>query len=181
VYPRPVQDPLPVWIAVGGTPQSAVRAGTLGLPLAVAIIGGEPERFGGFVELYREAGRRAGHDASRLRVSINSHGYVADDSRRAADEWYPSHAEVMSRIGRERGWPPETRAHFEQSRGPRGALLVGDPQEVTDKILFEHGIFRMDRFMLQISVGPVPHRQVMRSIELYGTVVAPAVRKAVSP
>ena len=180
VYPRPVQDPLPVWIAVGGTPQSVARAGTLGLPLAVAIIGGEPERFAGFVELYREAGRRAGHAPERLKVGINSHGYVADDSRQAADEWYPSHAEVMTRIGRERGWPPETRAHFEQSRGPRGALLVGSPQDVIDKILFEHDIFRMDRFLMQMTVGSLPHRQVMRSIELYGTVVAPAVRKAVA-
>ena len=179
VYPRPVQDPLPVWIAVGGTPQSVVRAGTLGLPLVVAIIGGEPERFAGFVALYREAGARAGHDPSALRVAISSHGYVADDSSRAADEWFPSHAEVMSRIGRERGWPPETRANFEQSRGPRGALLVGDPQEVIDKILFEHDIFRMDRFLLQMTVGSVPHAQVMRSIELFATVVAPAVRKAV--
>ena len=178
VYPRPVQDPLPVWIAVGGTPQSVVRAGTLGLPLVVAIIGGEPERFAGFVDLYRETGARAGHDPSSLKVAISSHGYVADDSKRAADEWFPSHAEVMSRIGRERGWPPETRAHFEQSRGPRGALLVGDPQEVVDKILFEHEIFRMDRFLLQMTVGSVPHAQVMRSIELFATVVAPAVRKA---
>ena len=179
VYPRPVQDPLPVWIAVGGTPQSVVRAGTLGLPLVVAIIGGEPERFAGFVDLYRESGARAGHDPSSLKVAISSHGYIADDSKRAADEWFPSHAEVMSRIGRERGWPPETRAHFEQSRGPRGALLVGDPQEVIDKILFEHEIFRMDRFLLQMTVGSVPHAQVMRSIELFATVVAPAVRKAI--
>ena len=180
VYPRPVQDPLPVWIAVGGTPQSVVRAGTLGLPLAVAIIGGEPERFRGFVDLYREAGTTAGHAEEALKVAISSHGYLADDSGRAADEWYPSHAEVMTRIGRERGWPPETRAHFEMARGPRGALLVGSPQEVIDKILFEHDIFRMDRFLLQMTVGSVPHRQVMRSIELFATVVAPAVRKAVS-
>ena len=180
VYPRPVQAPLPVWIAVGGTPQSALRAGSLGLPMAVAIIGGEPERFRGFVELYRESARRAGHDDSRVRVGINSHGYIADDSRRAADEWYPSHAEVMSRIGRERGWPPETRAHFEASRGPRGALLVGSPQEVIDKILFEHEIFGMDRFMMQMTVGSMPHAKVMRSIELYGTVVAPAVRAALA-
>ena len=180
VYPRPVQQPLPVWIAVGGTPQSAVRAGTLGLPLAVAIIGGEPARFAGFVELYRDAGRRAGHPDSALRVAISSHGYLADESKRAADEWYPSHAAVMTRIGRERGWPPETRANFELGRGPRGALLVGSPQEVIDKILFEHEIFRMDRFLIQMTVGSLPHAQVMRSIELFGTVVAPAVRKAVA-
>jgi probable LLM family oxidoreductase len=179
VYPRPLQQPLPVWIAVGGTPQSVIRAGTLGLPLALAIIGGEPERFAGLIQLYRESGLRAGHDPATLRVGINSHGYLADDSRQAADEWYPSHAEVMTRIGRERGWPPETRAHFEASRGPRGALLVGNAQEVIDKILFEHEIFRMDRFLLQMSVGSVPHARIMRSIELFGGVVAPAIRKAV--
>jgi probable LLM family oxidoreductase len=179
VYPRPLQQPLPVWIAVGGTPQSVIRAGTLGLPLALAIIGGEPERFAGLIQLYRESGLRAGHDPATLRVGINSHGYLADDSRQAADEWYPSHAEVMTRIGREWGWPPETRAHFEASRGPRGALLVGNAQEVIDKILFEHEIFRMDRFLLQMSVGSVPHARIMRSIELFGGVVAPAIRKAV--
>ena len=180
VYPRPQQETLPLWIAVGGTPQSVMRAGALGLPLALAIIGGEPERFAGLIELYRESGRRAGKDLAQLKVGINSHGYIADDSTRAADEWYPSHAEVMTRIGRERGWPPETRAHFEQSRGPRGALLVGSPQEVIDKILFEHEIFGNDRFLIQMSVGSVPHERIMRSIELFGTVVAPAVRKAVS-
>lgn len=180
VYPRPHQESVPLWIAVGGTPQSVVRAGALGLPLALAIIGGEPERFAGLIELYRESGRRAGHDPAKLRVGINSHGYIADGSGQAADEWYPSHAEVMTRIGRERGWPPETRAHFEMARGPRGALLVGSPQEVIAKILFEHEIFGMDRFLMQMSVGSVPHKQIMRSIELFGSIVAPAVRKAVA-
>jgi probable LLM family oxidoreductase len=180
VYPRPHQETLPIWIAVGGTPQSVIRAGTLGLPLALAIIGGEPERFAPLIQLYRDAGKRAGHDPARLRVGINSHGYIADTSRQAADEAFPSHAAVMTRIGRERGWPPTTRAHFEASRSPRGALLVGDPQEVIDKILFEHEIFRNDRFLLQISVGSMPHAQLMRAIELFGTAVAPAVRKAVA-
>ncbi|HEV3051883.1 MAG TPA: LLM class flavin-dependent oxidoreductase [Longimicrobium sp.] len=179
VYPRPLQDPLPVWIAVGGTPQSVFRAGTLGLPLAVAIIGGEPERFAPLVELYREAGRRAGHDPAALRVSINSHGFIADSSQEAADAYYPSYAEVMTRIGRERGWPPANRAQFEAGRSPRGALLVGSPQQVIDKILFEHEIFGNDRFLMQLALGPMPHAQVMRAIELLGTVVAPAVRAEV--
>jgi len=178
VYPRPQQEPLPVWIAVGGTPQSVVRAGTLGLPLAVAIIGGEPERFAPFVELYREAGRRAGHDPALLRVGINSHGFIADDSSRAADQAWPSHHAVMSRIGRERGWPPMTRAQFEASRGPRGHLLVGSPAEVAEKILFEHEIFANDRFLIQMSVGTMPHAQMLRSIELFGTRVADEVRRA---
>jgi len=179
VYPRPIQDPLPVWIAVGGTPQSVVRAGTLGLPLALAIIGGTPDRFVPYVDLYREAGARAGHDASRLKVSINSHGFVADTAREAADVFYPPHADVMTRIGRERGWPPQTRAQFDAQTGPRGALLVGSPQEVIDKILYEHEIFGgLDRFLLQLTVGPTPHAAVMRAIELVGTRVAPAVRQA---
>ncbi len=177
VYPRPQQDPLPVWIAVGGTPQSVVRAGTLGLPLALAIIGGMPERFAHFVQLYRDAGRRAGHDPAALRVGINSHGYIADTSRRAADEFFPPYAEVMSRIGRERGWPPTTREQFEAGRTLRGALLVGSPQEVIDKILFQHEVFGHDRFLMQMTVGPMPHAGVMRSIELLGTEVAPAVRR----
>ena len=177
VYPRPVQDPLPIWIAVGGTPQSVVRAATLGLPMALAIIGGMPERFVPFVELYRETARKAGHDPATLKVSINSHGYIAEDSQQAADEAYPSFAEVMSRIGRERGWPPTTRRHFEAERSSRGALLVGDPQEVIDKILFEHSIFKHDRTLIQFSVGTMPHDKVMRAIELYGTRVAPVVRR----
>ena len=180
VYPRPVQQPLPVWIAVGGTPESVVRAGALGLPLAVAIIGGAPERFTELVELYRGAGRAAGHDASALKVSINSHGFVADSSREAAEAAWPPYFDTMGRIGRERGWPPPTRQRYEAERSPRGALLIGDPQEVTDKILFEHELFRMDRFLLQFSVGSMPHATMMRAIELYGTRVAPSVRQALA-
>ncbi|HEX5579988.1 MAG TPA: LLM class flavin-dependent oxidoreductase [Gemmatimonadaceae bacterium] len=180
VYPRPLQEPLPVWIAVGGTPQSVVRAATLGLPLALAIIGGAPERFVPLVELYRDAARRAGHDPATLPVSINSHGYVADTSRQAADEAFPPYVEQMGRIGRERGWPPPTRQRFEMERSPRGALLVGDPQEVIDKMLFEHELFGHQRFLMQMSVGTMPHAKIMRSIELFGTVVAPAVRKALA-
>jgi probable LLM family oxidoreductase len=180
VYPRPLQAPLPVWIAVGGTPQSVARAGTLGLPLAVAIIGGEPARFAPLVDLYRDAACRAGHDPASLPVGINSHAWLADDSRRAADEFFPSYAEVMSRIGRERGWPPTTRAQFEAGRGPRGALLVGTPDEVTEKILFQHEIFGHRRFLAQLTVGSIPHAKVMRAIELLGTKVAPAVRAEVA-
>ena len=177
VYPRPLQHPLPVWIAVGGTPQSVVRAGTLGLPMALAIIGGTPERFAPVVDLYREAGHRAGHDPAQLQVGINSHLYIAEDSQQAADEFYPPYAERMTRIGRERGWPPTTRAQFEAMRSKNGALLVGSPQEVIDKILFEHELFGNDRFLAQMTVGPMPHAKVMRSIELFGTVVAPVVRR----
>jgi probable LLM family oxidoreductase len=180
VYPRPLQDPLPVWLAVGGTPRSVVRAGALGLPLALAIIGGAPERFVPLVELYREAARRAERpDADDLRVGINSHAYVAETSQRAAEEFFPSYAEAMTRIGRERGWPPMTRQQFDALCSPRGALLVGSPQGVIEKILFQHELFGHDRFLAQMSVGTMPHRQMMRSIELMGTEVAPVVRAEV--
>lgn len=179
VYPRPVQDPLPVWIAVGGTPASVVRAGTLGLPLALAIIGGAPERFVPLIDLYRNAGARAGHDPATLAVSINSHGFIADTSQQAADDAFPPYAVTMGKIGRERGWPPPTRARFEAERAPHGSMLVGSTQEVIDKMLFEHELFRNDRFLIQFSVGTMPHAKIMRSIELFGSVVAPAVRRAV--
>ena len=181
VYPRPVQNPLPVWVAVGGTPQSVVRAGMLGLPLAVAIIGGEPARFAPLVNLYREAARESGHDPATLPVSINSHGFVADTAQAAVDIALPPYLDVMGRIGRERGWPPPTRAQFEASRTLRGANVVGSPQEVVDKLLYQHELFRHDRFLLQLSVGPTSHAHVMRAIELLGTHVAPAVRKALAP
>jgi probable LLM family oxidoreductase len=178
VYPRPLQEPLPVWVAVGGTPQSVVRAATLGLPMALAIIGGAPERFAPLVELYREAAREAGRDPAQLPVSINSHAYVADTSEQARDEFFPAYATMMNRIGRERGWPSMTREQFEALCSPRGALLVGSPQEVVEKILFERELFGHQRFLAQISVGPLPHAKVMRAIELFGTEVAPTVRKA---
>ena len=177
VHPRPVQNPLPVWIAVGGTPQSVVRAALLGLPLAIAIIGGEPERFVPLARLYREAASRAGHDPAQLPISINSHTYVAETSQQASDEYFPSYAAMMNRIGRERGWSVMTREQFEAGRSMRGALLVGSPEEVAEKILFEHELFGHQRFMAQISVGPLPHDRAMRAIELFGTEVAPAVRK----
>jgi probable LLM family oxidoreductase len=177
VYPRPVQDPLPVWIAVGGTPQSVVRAALLGLPLAIAIIGGQPERFAPLARLYREAAGGGGHDPARLPISINSHAYVAENSRQASDEYFPAYAAMMNRIGRERGWSAMTREQFEAGRAPRGALVVGSPEEVAEKILFQHELFGHRRFMAQISVGAMPHDKVMRAIELFGTEVAPAVRK----
>jgi probable LLM family oxidoreductase len=177
VYPRSQQQPLPVWVAVGGSPESAARTGQLGLPMALAIIGGQPERFAPFIAIYRDSAREAGHDPSLIKVGINSHGYIADTSQQAADEHYPYMAAVMDKIGRERGWPPMTRGQFEAGRSPRGHLLLGSPQEVIDKMLFEHGVFQYDRFLIQFSVGTMPHDKVMHCIELYGTKVAPAVRK----
>ena len=178
VYPRPIQDPLPIWVAVGGTPESAVRAGKLGLPMALAIIGGQPERFAPFADLHRRAAVEAGHEPPLL--SINSHAYLADDSKRAADEFFPSYASMMNAIGRERGWPPIDRPDFDALRSPRGALLVGTPQEVIEKILFQHEIFGHERFLAQITVGTLPHDKAMHAIELLGTEVAPFVRKEVA-
>jgi probable LLM family oxidoreductase len=180
VYPRPVQERLPVWIAVGGTPESAIRAGTLGLPMALAIIGGIPERFTPLVDLYREAAQRAGHDAETLPLSINSHGFIADDSRHAVDLSFPAVAATMTRIGRERGWPPLTRPQYEASRTLRGANFVGDPHEVIEKILYQHELFGHHRFLLQLSVGSMPHDRLLRAIELLGTEVAPTVRREIA-
>lgn len=178
VYPRPVQTPLPVWVAVGGTPESAARAGVLGLPMALAIIGGQPERFTPFLQIFRDAATRGGHDASALPVGINSHGYIAENAAQAADEYYPAYAVVMNAIGKERGWPPLTRAAFDASTALRHHLFVGSPQDIVDKILYQHSLFKHQRFLLQISVGTLPHRQVLRAIELFGTEVAPKVRAA---
>jgi len=180
VYPRPIQNPLPVWIAVGGTPESVIRAATLGLPLAVAIIGGLPEQFGPLVDLYHRAANHAGHDPSRLSVSINSHGYIADDPKQARDEAFPPFELVMNKIGRERGWPPMTREQFDGSCTLRGANFVGSPEQVIEKILFQHEIFNHQRFLLQMSVGTMPHDKVMHAIELLGTKVAPVVRKEIA-
>jgi probable LLM family oxidoreductase len=180
VYPVPVQEPLPVWVAVGGTPESAARAGSLGLPMALAIIGGMPERFAPFAEIHRQAALDAGF-ADPPPLSINSHGLVAETSQQAADEAFPALKVMMDRIGRERGWPPLERPSFEASRTLRGASFVGSPQEVVEKILFQHEIFRHDRFLVQFGVGSLPHSTIMRSIELFGTEVAPAVRKALVP
>jgi alkanesulfonate monooxygenase SsuD/methylene tetrahydromethanopterin reductase-like flavin-dependent oxidoreductase (luciferase family) len=177
VYPRPLQEKLPVWVAVGGTPQSVIRAGRLGLPMALAIIGGMPERFAPLAELHRRAAAEAGHD--RPALSINAHGYIAETSQKAADEAWPPFAETMNRIGRERRWQPITRADFEAARTLHGSSFVGSPPEVIEKILFQYEIFGHQRFLVQFSVGSMPHKNLMRSIELFGTEVAPAVRKAV--
>lgn len=179
IYPRPHQDRLPIWIAVGGNPGSAVRAGVLGTPLALAIIGGLPERFQTLIELYRSAGVRAGHDLGDLAVGINSHVFIADTSQEAAEVFFPHYAAVMTQIGRERGWPPMSRRDFEAGRGPGGHLLVGSPQQVAEKILWEHDLFGNTRFLAQMSVGAIPHKPMMRAIELLGTAVAPLVRSAV--
>jgi len=176
VYPRPKQDPLPIWIAVGGTPESAVRAGTLGIPMALAIIGGEPARFAPFAQLFRRAAAAAGHDPAPP-LSINSHGFIADSSDEAAETAFGPTKLMMDRIGRERGWPPMSREQFEASRGLHGANFVGSPDEVVAKILYQHSIFRHDRFLVQFTIGSIPHEKVIRSIELFGTRVAPAVRE----
>lgn len=180
VYPRPYQEQLPIWIAIGGTPESVVRAASKGLPMALAIIGGTPARFVPFTNLYRKTWKEAGHDPAKLQLAINSHGYIADDSQKAADEFYGPYSYVMSKIGRERGWPAMDREHYEMMREPDGSLLVGSPQQVIDKILYEYELFGNTRFLFHISVGTLPHAKVMRAIELLGTVVAPAVKKAVS-
>jgi probable LLM family oxidoreductase len=178
VYPRPVQDPLPVWVAVGGTPQSVVRAGALGLPMALAIIGGLPERFAPFADLHRRAAEQAGHEPPAL--SINSHGFIADTAKRAADSFFATYAEVMTQLGRERGWGPMTREQFDALAGLQGAVAVGSPEQVAEKILFQHEIFGHQRYLMQSSLGAAPHREVLRSIELLGTEVAPIVRTEVA-
>lgn len=178
VYPRPVQQKIPVWVAVGGTQYSAARAGALGLPMALAIIGGLPERFRPLAELHRKAAVMNGHEPPAL--SINSHGFIADRSQDAADLAFPAFKAVMDQLGRERGWPPMTRAQFEASRSLRGADFVGSPQEVAEKILYQHELFGHQRFLLQLTVGSLPHDKVLRAIELFGTQVAPVVRKAVA-
>ena len=179
VYPRPLQDPLPIWIAVGGSPESAFRAGTLGLPMALAIIGGVAERFAPIVQLHRDAAAQAGHDPLPM-VSINSHGFLADTKEEAIDRSFPSVSEVMNRIGRERGWPPMTRPDYEASAELRGANFVGSPADVVEKILYQHEIFHHDRFLVQLSVGSMPHDAMLHAIELLGTEVAPAVREEVA-
>ena len=178
VYPRPFRERLPIWIAVGGTPQSVVRAGALGLPLALAIIGGEPARFAPLLDLYRGAAERAGHDPATLATSINVHGFVAATSQEAGDVFYGPQAEVMDRIGRERGWPPTSRAQFEAARGPHGALFVGSPAEVADKMLAARELFGIDRLLIQMAIGVLDHRRLMQAIELLGSRVLPELRKA---
>ncbi len=177
VYPRPYQKKLPIWVAVGGTPESVVRAAEYGLPMALAIIGGEPARFAPLTQLYRDVFRKAGHAENRLQSGINSIGFIADTSQQAADAFYPSYASVMTRIGKERGWPATNRQQFDASTGPQGALLVGSPQQVVDKILYEYELFGHTRFLAQMSLGTMPHDKILHAIELLGTKVAPEVKK----
>jgi len=178
VYPRPVQNPLPIWIGVGGTPASFARAGMLGLPLMVAIIGGEPKRFRPLIDLYREAGRRAGHSAEKLIVGLHSIGFLGETTQQAADDFYPGYAHTFTEIGKERGWAPTTRAHFDAVRGPTGALLIGDAETVTEKILYvNEALGGISRITFQMGVSTLPHRKMLRAIEILGTQVAPIVRK----
>jgi probable LLM family oxidoreductase len=178
IFPRPIQNPLPVWVAVGGSPPSVARAGTLGLPLTLAIIGGQPERFVPLIDLYRRAYEAAGHDPAQQRIAINTHAFVAPTLDQADQAFAPSYMAMMNRIGRERGWPPSGRADYEALRSPRGALAAGTAEQVAEKILFERELFGHQRYVAQMSVGAVEHRDVMRSIELFGTEVAPRVRDA---
>ncbi len=178
VYPRPEQKKFPIWIAVGGTPNSVVRAATLGLPMALAIIGGDPMRFAPYFELYRQAWEKAGRASEEVRLSLNMHGFVADTTEAAKDIFYEPHNGVMNRIGRERGWPPSGRAQFEAACGPDGHLIIGDPDRVADKIIALHRVFKQDRIMIQMAIGAMPHAQLMRAIELLGTKVAPRVKEA---
>jgi probable LLM family oxidoreductase len=179
VYPRPLQNPLPVWLGVGGTPASFVRAGMLGLPLMVAIIGGEPRRFRPLIDLYREAGRRAGHAPEQLKVGVHALGYLANTTERAADEFFPGWAQSFTEIGAERGWSPATRAQYDAGRRPSGAFLIGDAQTVTEKLLaMNSALGGLARISFQMSVAALPHTQTLRAIEILGTEVAPAVRRA---
>jgi alkanesulfonate monooxygenase SsuD/methylene tetrahydromethanopterin reductase-like flavin-dependent oxidoreductase (luciferase family) len=176
IWPRPVQNPLPVWVAVGGTPQSVIRAGVLGLPLVLAIIGGQPARFKPLVDLYRLAWSEAGHDPAQARLAINTHAFVGATSEEADAAFAQPYLAVMNRIGRERGWPPSGRAEYEALRSPHGALAVGSAEQVAEKILYEHDLFGHQRYLAHMSLGAVAHRDVLRAIELFGTEVVPRVR-----
>jgi probable LLM family oxidoreductase len=178
VYPRPLQNPLPIWVGVGGTRASFVRAGEFGLPLAVAIIGGEPRRFRPLINLYRDAGRRAGYGPEKLMVGLHAIGFLGDTTKQAADDFYPGYAYNFTEIGRERGWPPTTRAQFDAVRGPTGALIIGDPERVAEKILYVNEAFGgLSRVTFQMGVSTLPHQKMLRSIELLGTRVVPILQK----
>src|SRR5712671_2960154 len=178
VYPRPVQNPLPIWLGVGGTPGSFARAGALGLPLMVAIIGGQTRRFRPLVDLYREAGERAGHSPDRLKVGVHSLGYVAATTQEAANDFFPGYARAFTDVGKERGWPAVTRASFDAQRGPHGALLIGNPEEVAEKIArHSEALGGVSRFTFQMNAASLPHAKLMRAIEILGTRVAPELQK----
>jgi probable LLM family oxidoreductase len=181
IYPRPLQDELPIWVGVGGTPTSFVRAGILGLPLMVAIIGGEPERFRPLIDVYREAGRRAGHSPERLRVGLHMIGFLGESTKQAADDFFPGYAHTFTEIGKERGWPPATRSQYDAQRGPTGALLIGDAKTVSEKILYVNEVLGgISRLTFQMGVSTLPHPKMLRAIEILGTRVAPIVRNEVA-
>ncbi len=176
VYPRPLQQPFPIWLGVGGTPESFVRAGTLGLPLMVAVIGGETHHFRPLIDLYREAGKKAGFAPEQLKVGLHSLGYVAATTQQALDDFYPGYAEAMTKIGKERGWPPMTRSRFEAQMGPKGALLVGSAEEVAAKVLrHAEALGGISRLTFQMDTAEVPHEKLMQSIELIGSRLKPLV------
>ncbi len=178
VYPRPLQKPLPIWLGVGGTPQSFVRAGVLGLPLMVAIIGGETHRFRPLIDLYRKAGRQAGYLPHQLKVGVHSLGYVAESTQEAVDDFFPGYAHAMTEVGKERGWPKMTRASFDAQRGPQGALLVGDPNEVAEKIIrHSQALGGLSRITFMMNPASIPHAKLIRATELIGTRIAPALRE----
>jgi probable LLM family oxidoreductase len=178
VYPRPLQNPLPIWVGVGGTPESFARAGTLGLPLMVAIIGGEFKHFRPLIDLYREAGRRAGHPAEKLVVGLHAIGFLGDTTEQAAEDFWPGYAHTFTKIGKERGWPPASRAQFDALRGQTGALLIGDTETVAKKVLYVNEVLGgLSRITFQMGVSALPHAKMLRSIGLLGTRVAPIVRK----
>jgi len=178
IYPRPLQNPLPIWIGVGGTPESFVRAGILGLPLMVAIIGGQTPSFKPLIDLYREAGKRAGHLPHKLNVGIHSLGYVAESTPEAVDDFFPGYVHSMNEIGKERGWSPITRRDFEAQLGPNGALLIGNPEEVTEKIIrHSQALGGISRFTFMMNPASLPHEKLMRATELIGSRIAPALHK----
>jgi alkanesulfonate monooxygenase SsuD/methylene tetrahydromethanopterin reductase-like flavin-dependent oxidoreductase (luciferase family) len=177
VYPRPVQNPLPIWLGVGGTPQSFARAGALGLPLMVAIIGGEPRRFRPLVDLYRETGKRFGYSPEQLRVGAHALGYVAPTTEEAIDDFFPGYVRAFASVGKERGWPAITRADFDAQRTPEGALIVGNVEEVFEKVVhYSEVLGGISRLTFQMNVASIPHSKMMRAIELIGARIAPAVR-----
>jgi probable LLM family oxidoreductase len=181
IYPRPLQNPFPIWVGVGGTPASFVRAGVLGLPLMVAIIGGQPHRFKPLIDLYRETGIRSGHKPEKLTVGLHMIGFLGDTTKEAADDFFPGYAHTFTEIGKERGWPPTTRAQFDALRGPTGALLIGDAETVTKKILYvNEALGGISRLTFQMGVSTLPHAKMLRAIEILGTQVAPAVRTALA-
>lgn len=180
IYPRPVQEKIPIWVAVGGTPESIVRAASMGLPVALAIIGGMAERFAPFFDLYRRASEASGFDPKLIPLSLNSHGFIADNSQEAVDSYYPAATAMMNKIGHERGWTPATREQLEQQRLLRGSDFVGTPDEIIEKILFQHEIFSHQRFLMYLGNSAIEHKKIMHAIELFGTKVAPVVRKEIA-